>query len=344
MKIASIMENITLVAPRIKGYSGTSSYVHNVRKGLIVNNVKYDTKYVTKREISLFGKPYFGILFQAISAKFVYTNSNVVHSLSPEVVTRNTNVVTIHDIIPFTRPDLYQKSSYDRIAYKVAFEKSLRVNHILVSTNYGKKQFLEHTNIQKERVHVVYHSIDNESFFYDPVDNLFDKDKVNVVMMSDFNPRKRIDRIVEAVKNDREITFYHIGPTQNWSNNYRRILGMAKGASNIHFMGPLETKVARKYLSSADLFIYLSEDEGFGYPILESFSCGTNVLLNNIPVFDELFREVAIFSESIDITRETILESLKNKRSMESLQKFASNFSADKMGKNLLKIYQDVSR
>lgn len=335
------MSSITLVAPRIKGFSGTASYVNNVLMGFKQNKIDFDIKYVKKREISLFGKPFFGILYQGVSAKFVHASTPIVHALAPEVVTSTTNIVTIHDIIPYTHPEIYMRSSYNRLAYKLAFGKALNVNHLLVSTNYGKEVMAKTLNISEDKLHVVYHSIDHEKFFYDP-NSPYKSGRFNVVMLSDFNPRKRIDLVVRELLNDKEIDFYHIGPSQKWLNNYNKIISLTKNSNNIYFIGPQDINTVRRYISNADLFIYLSEEEGFGYPVLEAMACGTNVLVNSIPVFQELFQDHANFCTLENFSRNTIINAIKKGGNRERIIEFSKQFSVKNMAINIYNIYNEI--
>ena len=334
-------DQITLIAPKIRGFSGTASYVDNVIKGLTTTGLEFHTKYVSKKEISLFGKPFFGIFYQFFMSRFITTSTPIVHALSPEVVTRKTNIVTIHDIIPFTNPQLYLKTNYDKVAYNLAFKRALTVDNLLVSTHHGKVQLLNHIKVPEERVHVVYHCIDHSKYFYDS-SSPYKGERINVVMLSDYNPRKRIDKIVEILKNDKEIDFYHIGPNQNWKANFDRVMKISDGASNIHLLGPMSTDVTRKYLSNADLFVYLSEDEGFGYPILEALACGTKVLVSKIPVFEELLAGIASFVDIGSLSRDIFLEALKAGKTKEQLQDYSQKFSRSKMAEDLNNIYSTI--
>ena len=336
------MSRITLISPKIKGFSGTSSYINNVINGFRNANVEFDLKLVTKREISLFGKPFFGIFYQALSSKLIRTSTPIVHALATEVVTSHTNVVTVHDIIPFTNPEIYIHSLYDKIAYKVAFEGALKVKNILVSTNQGKDQLIEKLGVKEENIHVVYHSIDHSRYFPEKISPYPEGEK-SVVMVSDFNPRKRIDLLVKVIRNYPDISFYHIGPSQKWANNMKKISELAEGYHNIHILGPMDTEVVRRYLSNADLFVYLSEDEGFGYPILEAMACGSNVLLNDIPVFKELFTGYANFCNLDSFSIDSIYNAMKNKKSENDLISFSKRFTIKKMVENILKVYDSLN-
>lgn len=335
------MTDITLVSPKISGFSGTSSYVSNVLKGFDKAKITYDLRYVKKREVSLFGKPYFGILFQSLLSKLVFSSTPIVHALAPEVITRHTNVLTIHDIIPYTKPEIYMKTFYDKIAYNLLFEKATRVDNILVSTNVGKTELQGHLDIPGDRIKVIYHSIDHDKFFFDSR-NPFEEGSVNIVMMSDYNPRKRIDIIVRSLRGDSELSFFHIGPKQKWENNYHTIQDLSNGYSNIHLLGPLSSDDARRYISNADLFVYLSEEEGFGYPVLEALACGTNILVSDIPVFRELFQDVGHFVRLNDFTADTVRGAIANRKPRNELIQFSQKYSIDRMCKEIFGVYNSL--
>lgn len=335
------MEKITIVSPKIKGYSGTASYVENVLKGLNLKKIDYDVNFLKKREISLFGKPFFGIFYQIIAAKFLNVSTPVVHALSPEVVVKNTNVVTIHDIIPFTNPEIYIKNLYDKIAYNLAFRKALEVPNMLVSTKYGKAQLSTHLDIDPQKIHVVNHCIDHSKFYPDPV-SPYEDNTINIVMVSDFNPRKRIDLIVKAIGGQENLSFYHIGPTQKWESVFSNIVNISKKFNNVHLLGPKDSMATRRYVSNSDLFIYLSEEEGFGYPILEAMACGTNVLVSKIPVFEELFSGIASFTDHESFSIDSIMLALKNRKPKTDIINYSKKFSIEKMATELVELYNEI--
>ena len=335
-------DELTIVYPNLRSSSGTKSYIENTISGLDQMGVKFNKITIKKREITISGKPYFGILLQYISSLFKKGNTKVVHSLSPDVVIKGTNIVTIHDIIPFIKPEIYMRSTYNRIAYGLSFERSLKVKSLLVSTEIGKKELLEKTDVSPERVSVIHHSIDHRRFF--PVEsNPYPEDgKINIAMVSDFNPRKRIDKIIQAIGGDPEINFYHIGPLQGWEYRYKELRKMSELYNNIHFMGALANNKMREYLSFADLFIYLSDGEGFGLPPLEAMACGSNVLVNDLPVFRETLNGFASFANLEDFSKEDIIRSLKSKKSKNDLINYTQRFSIKQHATSLLEAYMSI--
>lgn len=335
--------DITLVYPDIKGNSGTKSYVKNTFNGLNKVGVKFNTIPIKKREISIRGKPYFGILLQYASSLFKEGRTAVVHALSPDVVIRGTNIVTIHDIIPFTNPEIYMKSAYDRAAYKLSFSRALKVETLLVSTEVGRNSILEHTKISPERIRVVNHSIDHSRFFPESENPYPDHNKINILMVSDFNPRKRIDIVIDAIGGDKEINFYHIGPSQGWSDRYSDLLRKSEKYKNIKFLGPLDIMKLRQYMTFSDLFVFLSDNEGFGYTPLEAMACGTNVIVNDLPVFHEVLGDMAHFVKLSSFSREDVISALKEKKTESELIKYSRKYSLESHALRLKEIYKVVT-
>lgn len=337
-----MVNNITIVFPDISGRSGTKSYVENTLKGLSKIGIRYDIIPIKKREISLRGKPYFGIIFQYISSLSKHANTGIVHSLSPDVVIKGTNIVTIHDIIPFTNPDIYMKTAYDKLAYKLSFSRSLKIQKILVSTEIGKKDFINKTGIEEERIKVLHISIDHSKFFPENRNPFPNDGKLNLVMVSDFNPRKRIDKIIEVIGGDNEINFYHIGPTQGWSDRFRSLLKSSENFKNVKFLGPLDYKKMREFITFSDLFVFLSDNEGFGLPPIEAMACGTNVLVNDLPVFRETMQTYAHFIDLDKFSRNDIINATKHKIEKDRLIEYSLKFSIVEYAENLKKIYSNL--
>ena len=335
--------DITLVYPDIKGNSGTKSYVQNTFNGLNSIGVKFNTIPIKKREISIRGKPYFGILLQYISSLFKEGRTRLVHALSPDVVIRGTNIVTIHDIIPFTNPEIYMKSAYDRAAYKLSFSRALKVEILLVSTEVGRNLILEHTKISPERIRVVNHSIDHSRFFPESENPYPDDNKFNILMVSDFNPRKRIDIVIDAIGGDKDINFYHIGPSQGWSERYSELLKKSEKYKNVKFLGSLDIKKLRQYMTFSDMFVFLSDNEGFGLTPLEAMACGTNVIVNDLPVFQEVLGNKAHFVKLTSFSRESIMAAIKEKITSSELLEYSMNYSIERHALKLKEIYNTRS-
>jgi glycosyltransferase involved in cell wall biosynthesis len=60
----------------------------------------------------------------------------------------------------------------------------------------------------------------------------------------------------------------------------------------------------------ADLFVYLSDYEGFGIPALEAMSYGVPALLSLKPAMDEIFKDAAYFVNQVSVNE--VRQSIKH--------------------------------
>ncbi len=332
---------VTIIYPVINNLTGTNSYTRRIMKGLNREGIPFNKVPVKKVEYSLFGKPVGGIISQVIGSMRPLRAKNVTHALSPEVAKKDTDIVTIHDVIPLQYPDIYIKNIYDRIAWKITFRYAKKWKILLASTKYGREKIIEKLNVDDENVRVVYHSVEHDIFFRDNEDPFPNDGKIHVLTVGDFNPRKKYDVLYKAIEDEKDFVLYHIGPVNGWNERYNFLKSMAEKTDNIKILGPVKPEMLRKYYSNADIFVYLSIDEGFGLPPLEAMACGTNVVVSDIPVFREVYKDYAFYTKDENVM-ETIKFALKNKRSENDLWKFTLNYSLENEINSLLKIYRSL--
>jgi glycosyltransferase involved in cell wall biosynthesis len=339
---AVLSEGVTIVFPEIKISGGTKSFVRNFLRGIDSTGLQYRTIPIKKLEFSIAGKPRFGFLSQFISSSLKFSDTRITHSLSPSTIIRGTNVVTVHDVLPLIHKNLYLNSFIKRESFKLNLKRIMQTRYLLLSSFTGKKKIIEFTGIDEERIFVVPHAIDHNSFYPTKDRPKFREKKINVVMVSDFNPRKRIDIAIKALSNDPEIDFYHIGPENSWTERMNELKRLSKDAENIHLIGELDPPSLRSYISNADFFLFLTENEGFGLPPLEALACGTNVIASDIEIFHETMNGEANFVRNEDFSADTVMQLLNRRKSREELIQFSKKFSVENLGKNTLNVYKKI--
>ncbi len=332
---------LTILYPKIKVRSGTRTYVETILRGL--EKINYPFKYigVRKVEVSFFGEPVGGIASQRLGTLLHRGLSHPVHALAPEVSPKGVDVVTIHDIIPFLKREEFIRTRYDRSAYKMMFGNALNSRILLVSTNVVKGELVSALGLEEGRVRVVYQGIDASKFYRDGTSPFPDNGKIHLVTTGDYNPRKRFDILYDIVSKHKEYELYHIGPVNSWKERANRLMEFAKRAGNIFPLGEVNDTTLRKYLSNSDLFVYISEAEGFGLPPLEAMACGTNVLLNDLPIFRETVGDFGFLSE-VGKFEDYIEFALRNKKDPETLRNRALQFSVEKEISDLVSIYGEL--
>lgn len=335
--------DITLVFPDLKVSSGTNSYVTNIFTGFDALGVKYRSIGIRKHEISLRGKPYFGFISQLLNSKVRFANTRIVHALSPGAIIKGTNIVTIHDIIPLIKKEQYLKTWQERLSFNLSTGKALSVPTLVLTSEVVRRQMVETLNIDPDRLKVIPLSINDRDFFPSENPVAFRKDKINVVMVSDFNPRKRVDLAIRALRDDPEIEFFHIGPVNSWKNRFQHAKELAGSSKNIHILGPKTVEQLRNYISGSDMFLFLSEIEGFGLPPIEAMACGTNVIVSDIDIFHETLKDFATFVSLENFSADTVRYAIKRRKSREELLNYAKKYSIGSHVESLLKVYQAVT-
>ena len=335
---------VTLICSHSKVPTGTENYSNRLIKGLKMIGVDVQEIRIEKREISLLGRPLGGTISQFLAAQLKNPDDKVVHSTSINVVNRKTNVVTVHDLIPLQLNRTYSTSAYRKLGYFLTFRNIQNVERIIVFTGSLKKYIHEHLGIPLDKIDVVSQSIDHDIFYPEKRNTSESRDQKVISMVGDFNPRKRFDLLIEAVKEMNDVKLVIAGPINAWVERYKSIAKMVNSTKNVKILGELEQEDLRYLLSSSDLVVYLSEAEGFGSIPIESMACGTNVLVNNLDIFRETLTDKAFYCNlDVESIRKNIYFALENLHRSSDLIEYSKKYSIERMAVETMKVYGKVS-
>ena len=321
---------------------GTARYAQKIISYLKTLGVSVAAHPVRKIEYSFRGKPIGGFLSQRLFSATVRTSAPVVHAVSPNIINSRTNLVTVHDLIPFRSPELYMTNILRKYGYMRMLSK-LNDMEIVVQTQFIKQQLVEH-GISDNRVSVTGVSID-EKFKPTKMGNPYPQNNLkHLVTVGDFNPRKRFDIIYDAVSLSRDLELYHIGPVNGWISRYNELRTKAIASGRIKLLGQLDDEEMIRYLTFADIFVYLSQDEGVGFTPLEAMSCGTNVLVNNLPIFKELMGDRAFYAElTVESLSEMISFALEHRKRAVELTQISTRFSPVDEARRIKAVYEKLT-
>lgn len=200
----------------------------------------------------------------------------------------------VYDLTPIYYPEFY--SWKDATVYKLGIKHMIpRSYRIVALTNTVKDELIKYTNIPKERVGVVYPSINHKIIdeAVDFVDLGFPKNYI--LSISTLSPKKNIVALLEGFKKylifsgDNETKLVIIG-RKGWKFGeiYNKIQSLDL-LGKIILPGYVEDRYIASIYRKAAAFILLSKHEGFGMPILEALHFNLPVIANDIPVFRECF-------------------------------------------------------
>jgi glycosyltransferase involved in cell wall biosynthesis len=235
------------------------------------------------------------------------------------------SAVTIHDISYEACPEWFSLSNRILLR-KMSFCAAKKAEIIFTPSNFSKNEIIKYYKVNPEKIKVtllgVGESFKKKSAQFLPQDDSaiiqnnykFDdskkikkikekygiKDKFILYIGSIFN-RRHLSEIIKAFEklNLPDYQFLIIG-----KNHTYPFIDLEKQIQKTNNFLKRNAIIKRNYLSddnlvwiynSTSLFVWLSDYEGFGLPILESIACGTPVITNKAGSISEVAGDAAIF-------------------------------------------------
>jgi len=228
---------------------------------------------------------------------FLYPHINL-----PVFVPKNT-IVTVHDLIPLTTywDGSKAKSSFFSFLVSRAVRKAWRIIAVSQTTN---SQLVGTFPQAKGKTIVIYESY--EERLSKIAGNLNDH-PVNgdyFLYVGNRKRHKNLARVIEAlaeVKNE-DIQFVIAGQKEQTGEDEieAQVKELNLKDRVLFFVNPSDEVLASLY-KGARFLIQPSLIEGFGLPPLEALSLGTPVLLSDIPIFREIYEDVADYFDPFSV-------------------------------------------
>ena len=170
-----------------------------------------------------------------------------------------------------------------------------RADAVLCISDSTRRDVLEFcSDVNPEKLHVTHLGVDRNTFYPDPAGSS-DANGQLVLFVGQRGGYKRFDLAVEAVRHLPRLTLGIVGPALN---DTERAFLRSRLGTRWHVFGPISTTDLRWLYSSVFAFIYPSDYEGFGLPILEAMACGCPVVVANRSSFPEVGGGAAYYSVS----------------------------------------------
>ena len=216
-------------------------------------------------------------------------------------------VVTVHDIGFERYPELYSWADKLYHRWTIKFIKKLATKIITIS-EFSKKEIVDFYQIPEEKVVVVYNGYDNQS--YRRLNKVGDesfrlKEKFNIeapyfMFVGRIEAKKNIPNLIKAFgefkkarPEDKHILVL-VGRIGYGFEDVEENIFQYKLEDSVKILEYLPTEEVVFLLNNADLFIFPSNYEGFGMPVLEAMACGCPVICSNTTALPEVAGEAAI--------------------------------------------------
>ncbi len=284
---------------------------------------------------------------------------DVYHGLSHEIPaglqhTGIRSVVTIHDLIFLRYPQYYKLA--DRKIYEAKFRYACKHAHRIVAiSEQTKKDICTYFNTPEEKIEVVYQSCDPAFMQQQRPEELQQvKERYGLpdqylLSVGTIEERKNLMLIVQAMTLLPASTrLVVVGKGGAYLEKVKSFLAQHQIADRVILLENIPFTELPAIYQLAQLFIYPSEFEGFGIPILEALYAGLPVIAATGSCLEEAGGPGSIYVHPRD--KEGLAEAIRNITTDEALRttmiaegkKHAAQFTEERQAAQLMTLYRKL--
>lgn len=266
-------------------------------------------------------------------------------------------IVTIHDISSILFPQWHTRYTKRWVRNRIHLAKE-KADRIIVDSIHTKKDLVQTLGVSEDLITVIYGGVGEQ---FQPIKDQEILKRVKkrcrirdkyLLFLGTLEPRKNIPGLIRAfhkIKNRFSDYQLVIAGKKGWKfQEIFKTVEELKLEDRVIFTGYLPEEDIPSLYSGAELFVYPTLYEGFGFPPLEDMACGTPVITSNLSSLPEVVGEAGILIDPNDIDElsqamESVLsdENLKRELRAKGLRQ-AAKFSWEKCAQETLKVYQEV--
>lgn len=256
-------------------------------------------------------------------------------------------VLTVHDMIPELFPEYFSRDDSQIIQKKVLCPLA---SHIHVPSNKTKEDLVNILNIDPDNITVIPHGGPHLSSDYNIQKKIFDFPYL-LYVGDRFGYKNFIPwlKTIKSIVND-YLDVHVVCTGKPFNRIETQLIEELRLKDNvIHYFAD-QTSFGSLY-HNAIAFVYPSEYEGFGLPILEAFAYGCPVMLNEASCFPEVGGKAAVYfnlkAGPMDFYEKFkyvyTLSSSDRLKLIKEGQNRLSLFSWDKAAHQLMNIYEELT-
>ncbi len=269
-------------------------------------------------------------------------------------------IVTIHDLIYKTYPQGHMPQTIELTEKYMQAITAVADKIICISEN-TRRDLHSFFDIPFEKSCVVYNGVDRHLFY--PLSSqerlnaasqlkALGIDKPYVLYVGTIEPRKNLTGLLESFALLKEKKVFHgqlvVAGMKGWMQERREELIKKLGIGrDVIFTGYISDGQLCQLYNMAEVFVFPSFYEGFGFPILEAFCCGAAVITSQTSSCAEIASDAALTVDPKDTTAiaQAMAHVLSDKVLKGSLSKAglkrAQNFSFLDTARQTRMVYED---
>jgi len=271
--------------------------------------------------------------------------------------TKGKKVVTIHDIFPLLFPDQAKDVFNIKECAQGLRNVVKKADAVICVSKSEQRDLIEFTGIPENKTYAVYLGL-SEDFC-----RINDREKINTVInkyrikgrylltVSHLDYKKNLVNLIKAFALFRKEYNFKLVITGNEGNAASEVfetiakLGLSE---EVIYLGYVERKDAIILLNGAELFVFPSFYESFGFPNLEAMKCETPVVTSNIAAMQELVGDAGMLADphSPESIAEAMMKVVSDKNLRDVLisrgKEKVKAFSWEKTAKDTVEVYRKV--
>ncbi|MBP8002030.1 MAG: glycosyltransferase family 4 protein [Chloroflexi bacterium] len=222
-------------------------------------------------------------------------------------------VVTLYDLTEFALPQrVYEtgRHHYRRLSNWLAARRS----QAIITTSASTRQDIGHyLGVAMAKVQVVYPGLDHARFR--PLDlsarqreeiaRTYNLPPRFLLSVGKIQPRKNLARVLQAFREvrrtDSDVHLVLVG-SRGWMNEaVDALMAEPDIAAAVHFTGFVPDEVLPALYNLAEIILFPSLYEGFGFPVLEGMACGVPVITSRTSSLGEIAGDAALCVDPLSV-------------------------------------------
>ena len=237
---------------------------------------------------------------------------------------RGRMLVVVHDLFHLAMPDLvngFHKSLYARFMFSAVRRKA---DAIITNSCFTKNELIRFTGLGRQQIYPIHLGV-NRSWFDVSATATPSGRKPYLLCIGNVKPHKNLGALIKAfalISADIPHNLILAGRKDGFiTGDTNALMAAEELQGRVQFTGYLDEVMLKQYVAQADILVFPSLYEGFGFPPLEAMAAGCPVIVSNAASMPEICSDAAMYCDPYkprDIACK-ILEVIRNKKMREDL-------------------------
>ncbi len=215
--------------------------------------------------------------------------------------TQGTDIVTVHDLFmkEYRASGIYGKIRQK--LYNIRFQRAINHADHFISVSTQTQDKLVEEGVDEDDITVINLGV-REKFTQEKE---YSERDDRIGYLGDFRPRKRVGKLLaDFEENKEELEDLELVIGGGGGDHEEELKGKYSGKEKIEFEGKIPEENLVSWYNNLKAFVFPTELEGFGLPVLEATACGTPVFVYEDAAIPEEVKEYCYEIESVsEITR-----------------------------------------